>query len=242
MDDQSARTGQVDRVETAVIPALRTVATYQDAEQLLRAAGWTDCGAGDWAFALAAPGADVVARISPFDPVGPYTARLYREAATTGLVPRLLLHRRLDGGGDLQVMQRLEDVPVPEAEAFLARFALPAPELADLAQIVGSLHADAQRELAWCGPLDGNPSNVMRTRSGRLLLTDPYYADGPTLYAAAEQDPDRFVTTIPADQRRGVTQIPLACSGPWAAEDREALRLRIQRADERAATTGLTLS
>lgn len=227
-----------DQAEPAALDALRTVATHHDAEQLLGAAGWTPCGAGDWAVALAAPDADVVARISPFDPVGPYTARLYREAASTGLVPRLLLHRQLDGGGDLQVMQRLEDVPVPEASDFLARLALPTPELtglAELAQIVGRIHSDAQRELPWCGPLDSNPANVMRTREGRLLLTDPYYADGPNLYAAATQDPDRFVGTIPEDRRRGLTQVPLACSGPWSIEDRAALRRAIQRADERAA-------
>ena len=223
-----------DLAEPAALDALRTVATHHDAEQLVSAADWTPCGAGDWAFALAAPDADVVARIAPFDPVGPYTARLYTEAASTGLVPRLLLHRRLDGGGDLQVMQRLEDASEPEAAAFLGRLALPAPELMELAQIVGRIHADAQRELPWCGPLDDNPSNVMRTRDGRLLLTDPYYADGPNLYAAAEQDPERFVGTIPEDRRRGMTQIPLACSGPWSAEDREALRLGIQRADELA--------
>src|SRR5699024_908534 len=77
--------------------------TYREVEAHLRAAGWTPCGAGDWAFALASPGGDVVARISPFDPVGPYTARLYREAAGTELVPRLLAHHRLAGGADLQV-------------------------------------------------------------------------------------------------------------------------------------------
>ena len=46
-------------------------ATHHDVEGLLRREGWAWCGAGDWAFALAAPDGDVVARISPFDPVGP---------------------------------------------------------------------------------------------------------------------------------------------------------------------------
>ena len=46
------------------LDALGTGATHADAEHLLLNAGWAPCGAGDWAFALAAPEGDVVARIS----------------------------------------------------------------------------------------------------------------------------------------------------------------------------------
>lgn len=164
-------------------------ATHMDAEACFREAGWDPCGAGDWAIILASPTADLVVRISPFDPVGPYTARLYREAASTGQVPALHAHRRLTGGGDLQLLARL--VPVEEAEALqlLDRFAVPTAEFSALAEIVGWIHADALRELPWCVPLDGNPSNVMRTLEGLLVLTEPYYADGPSLYATAERDP-----------------------------------------------------
>jgi hypothetical protein len=215
----------------SVIEALHAGSTHHDVDLMLRAAGWTPCGAGDWAYALASPDVDLVARISPFDPVGPYTARLYTDAAATGQVPRLLTHRALVGGGDLQVMERL--LPVPEAEAVdaLARFARPEPDLADLAVVVARVHAEALRDLPWCGPLDTNPSNIMRTLEGNLVLTDPYYADGPNLYAAAEGEPDRFVTTIPAEQRRFLTEIPLAASGPWAPEDRAALRETLRRSD-----------
>lgn len=217
----------------AVLAALDADATHRDVETLLRDAGWSPCGAGDWAVALASPGNDIVARISPFDPIGPYTAQLYAEAAPTGLVPRLLRHERLAGGGDLQLMERLIPVPEPVATDFLDRLAGGAAALAELARVVRRVHEDALRDLPWCGPLDTNPSNVMRAPDGRLVLIDPYYADGPNLYEMAESDPDRFVTTIPEDQRRFLTEIPLAWSGPWETTEREALCARLERADLR---------
>lgn len=229
--------------------------THREVEARLRAAGWTPRGSGDWAIALASPDGAVVARISPFDPVGPYTARMYTEAADTGLVPRLLAHRRLEGGADLQVMERLDEVQEQVAKEFLERIARsghgnghdpergpgperepaaePAPELARLAAAVRRVHAAALRELPWCGPLDTNPSNIMRAADGHLVLIDPYYADGPALYSLATRDPDRFVTTIPEEQRRHLTEIPLAESGPWPQEEREQMRRALREADER---------
>ena len=218
-------------------------AAYREVEQLLRGAGWTDCGAGDWAFALASPDGALAARISPFDPVGPYTARLYERAAGTGLVPRMLLHHRLAGGADLLVMEQLLSVGESDAHAFLAAFSRAEGELGALASVVQAIHAEARRELYWCGPLDTNPSNIMRRPAGagprtRAVLTDPFYADGPNLYAMAEEDPDRFVTTLPAHERQHLTEIPLACSGPWPDEAREGLRARLLSADQRAASRG----
>jgi hypothetical protein len=46
-------------------------ADHRDAAQALLAAGWTPCGAGDWAIALRSPDGTAAARISPFDPTGP---------------------------------------------------------------------------------------------------------------------------------------------------------------------------
>jgi hypothetical protein len=63
-------------------------ADHRDAEQAFRAAGWTPCGTGDWAIALRAPDGTAAARISPFDPTGPYNAALYREALHTRQVPQ----------------------------------------------------------------------------------------------------------------------------------------------------------
>jgi len=204
---------------------------YREVERLLRAEGWRRCGEGDWAFALASPDGRSAARLSPFDPVGPYTVRLYAEASTTGAVPRLDLHRRLSGGADLQVMELLRPVGAAEASAFLDRVRRGDGGLAEVSAALHRIHAAACAELPWCGPLDANPSNVMRGPDGRLVLIDPYYADGPALYAMAHEDPDRFVTTLPPEQRRHLAEIPLAESGPWPVQEREALRARLGQAD-----------
>ncbi|MFC7376436.1 hypothetical protein ACFQS2_07710 [Brachybacterium sp. GCM10030267] len=223
----------MDTAVRAATGAVTLDSTHTDVERALRSAGWARCGAGDWAIALASPDGDVVARLSPFDPVGPYTARLYRAAAPTGRVPQLFAHRRLAGGGDLQLMERLSAVSVPEAQEFLARLEAPEPELAELAALVVEIHLEARRDLPWCGPLDENPSNIMRNRTGRLVLADPYYADGPDLYATAERDPDLLVARIPETERRFLVDIPLTESGPWADADRQALREKLRRADAR---------
>ncbi|GAB3817337.1 hypothetical protein GCM10028820_18120 [Tessaracoccus terricola] len=208
--------------------------THRDVDEFLRERGWTWLGAGDWAYALLSPRGDAVARISPFDPVGPFTATLYEEARATRRVPVLRHHQRLVGGGDLQVMERLTEVPEAEAVDFLGRLTAPSPELKALFEVVSRVHSEARAKLPWCGPLDENPSNVMRTGDGRLVLIDPYYADGPNLYAMAHSDPETFVTLLAADERRFMTEIPLAASGPWHQQDRDALLRRLRAADEAA--------
>ena len=208
-------------------------ATHTDAEQLLRQAGWQPCGAGDWAIALMSPDGFRVARISPFDPVGPYTAALYREAATTGLIPQLFAHRRLAGGGDLMIMERLHPADELDASGFLTAIESGDSEVSDLSDAVRRIHARALADLPWCGPLDTNPANVMRRDDGTLVLIDPYFADGPALYAAAGADPDSVVASIPADQRRFMTEIPLAYSGPWPTESRAEMRRGFADADAR---------
>jgi hypothetical protein len=213
------------------------VTTHRDAERSLTAAGWTPCGAGDWAIALRAPDGTRAARISPFDPTGPYAAALYRQAAHTRQVPTLYTHRRLSGGGDLQILEWLEHVPEAEAAAFHAALAAGAPQVAELAAVVRAVHERAMAELPWCGPLDTNPANVMRARDGRLVVADLFYADGPNLYATAATDPDLVAARIPADQRRYLTEIPLTSSGPWDPADRAALRAALEAADARATSS-----
>jgi hypothetical protein len=190
-------------------------ADHRDVRRTLLAAGWSPCGAGDWAIALRSPDGTAAARISPFDPTGPYSAALYREAAHTRQVPALVAHRRLTGGGDLQVLEWLRPVPEDEAVAIHRAIARRAPDVADLVDVVRRVHERARRELPWCGPLDTNPDNVMRAADGRLVIVDPYYADGLNLYAAAATDPDLVVALIPEAERRFMTEIPLAASGPW---------------------------
>lgn len=218
---------------TTPIPSLAPNTDHRDAERAFTAAGWSRIGAGDWAIALLSPDGRTVARISPFDPTGPYTAELYRRAAHTLLVPQLLEHHRLDGGGDLLLMERLHPVDPADAAGLHRLIADEDESVAELTGILREIHARALAELPWCGPIDDNPSNVMRGSDGRLVLTDPFYADGPALYATAGSDPDAVAARIPEDHRRFMTEIPLAASGPWEPADREAMRKGLTAADAR---------
>jgi hypothetical protein len=206
---------------------------HRGVERRLLAAGWTPCGAGDWAIALRSPDSTTAARISPFDPTGPYTAALYRQAGHTRQVPELFAHDRLVGGGDLQVMEWLRPVAEDEAVAFHRAIAMRAPEVADLVDVVRRVYEQARRELPWCGPLDHNPANIMRAADGRLVVVDLFYADGPNLYATAATDPDLVVAKIPEAERRFMTEIPLAASGPWEPHARAAMRAGLAAADAR---------
>lgn len=210
-------------------------ADHRAAEAAFAAAGWTPYGAGDWAIALASPCDDLVVRISPFDPVGPYTAALYHEAARTGRVSAMHAHRRLAGGGDLQMLERLASAPEDVARAFGRSIRTGAADVAELVATVARIHAAALRDLPWCGPLDTNPSNVVLRADGSPVLIDPFFADGPGLYATAGRDPDLFVTRIPQAQRRFMTEIPLAVSGPWPEAERAAMRDALAAADARSA-------
>ena len=217
----------------ALLADLAPGATHLDVDALLRAAGWTPSGVGDWAWALRSPDGGVVARISPFDPAGPYAAMLYRIASDTGQVPALFAHRVLDGGGDLILMEPLSSVPEAEAATFLASVVVGSPAVGALAHHLHQVHARGAAEQPWWGPLDDNPANVMRGADGRLVLTDPYYADGPDLYRTVLEDPDRVVRAFPADRRRFMTELPLAGSGGWAAGEAERMRAALAAADAR---------
>jgi hypothetical protein len=206
---------------------------HREVERTLLAAGWTPCGAGDWAIVLRSPDGTAAARISPFDPTGPYNSALYRQAEHTGQVPLLFTHDRLIGGGDLQVMEWLRPVAEDEALAFHQAIATRAAEVAELVDVVDRIHEQARRELPWCGPLDHNPANVMRAQDGRLVVADLFYADGPNLYASAATNPDLVVARIPEAERRYMTEIPLAASGPWQTDERETMRDALVAADAR---------
>ncbi|MGW6195853.1 hypothetical protein ACWF0M_06865 [Kribbella sp. NPDC055110] len=186
-------------------------------------------GLGD---CVAGPGRSYAARISPFDPTAPYTVALYREAAHTRQVPRLYAHRRLVGGGDLQIMEWLEPVDANEAAAFHRALAAREPEVAELADVVWRVHERGRREFPWFAPkLDDNPDNIMRNTDGRLVAADLFGADGPRLYAAVVDDPTLVATTIPEPERRFMTDIPLTNTGPWPPEVRESMRQALTAAD-----------
>lgn len=216
-----------------ILDVLPSDATHADAERVFTEAGWTRCGAGDWAIAMRSPDKSMAVRISPFDPNGAYTAELYREAAHTRQVPRLFAHRRLVGGGDLQVMEWLEAVAEQDAVRFHQAIENREETVAELVDIVRRIHERALRVLPWCGPLDQNPSNVMRGSDGRLVICDLFYADGPDLYATAAANPELLAERIPESERRFMTEIPLAVSGPWDAAEREAMRVGLAEVDAR---------
>ena len=205
-------------------------ADHTEAEAALVAAGWTPCGAGDWAIALRSPDGRAAARISPFDPAGTYNVALYREAADTGLVPRLYGHRRLAGGGDLQILEFLEGVPEAEAEAFTRQVQESGGRLLEVARRIHERLSDA---LPWPGPLDFNPTNVMRRADGRLLMMDLFALDGLTIYRTAATDPDRFVELFPEPQRRFMADIPIATTGGRQDEEMAAIHAAVLAADER---------
>jgi len=209
---------------------------HRDVERVLRESGWTPCGAGDWAVALRAPDGRAAARISPFDPAGPYTIALYREAAHTRQVPRVFGHRRLAGGGDLQFLEWLEPVDADEAAGFHRTLAAREPAVAEFADAVRRVHERAARELPWFAPrLDDNPDNIMRTADGRLVAADLFSADGPRLYAAVLDEPELVAARIPEAERRFITDIPLTNTGPWPAEVRAAMRAGLAAADATSA-------
>lgn len=226
-------TSTSEDIARALLAGLAPEATHHDVDASLRAAGWTPCGIGDWAWALRSPDGAVVARISPFDPAGPYAALFYRLASDTGQVPALFAHRVLDGGGDLILMEPLSSVPEAEAARFLASVAAGLPEVGALAHHLHQVHARGAAEQPWWGPLDDNPANVMRGADGRLVLTDPYYADGPDLYRTVHEDPDRVVAAYPPHRRRYMTELPLASSGAWTPAEAERMRAALAAADER---------
>ncbi|MER7559636.1 hypothetical protein ABTZ46_22015 [Nocardioides sp. NPDC126508] len=205
-------------------------ADHRDAEAALLAAGWVRCGAGDWAIALSSPDGRAAARISPFDPAGTYNTAFYREAAPTGQVPALFGHRRLAGGGDLQILELLEPVPEDEAMTFARTMQESGGELLEVAL---RIHERMRREQSWPGPLDFNPTNVMRTADGRLVMIDVFALDGPGLYGTAATNPDLVAARIPESERRFIAEIPLATTGGRQDGQMRAIGEALDSADAR---------
>jgi hypothetical protein len=217
--------------ELSILGALTAGDDHVTAEALFTSHGWTRCGVGDWAVALRSPSGDLAARISPFDPVATYTVRLFREAADTGQVPVLHAHRELEGGAVLTVMEHLLPAAPDRAAWFFQALAESVPEVTDLGDVVARVLADAHDELPWCDRLDSNPANVMRRADGGLVLTDPFFADGETLYGSLITDASVVARIIPPAQRRHMFDLPLAESGPWDPVGRERMRASLAAAD-----------
>jgi len=217
--------------ELLVLDALAADADYEIAESLFTSHGWERCGVGDWAVVLRSPSGGLAARISPFDPVSRYTVRLFREASDTRQVPVLHAHRELEGGAVLTVMEHLLPADQDVAASFFEALEEARPEVATLAEVVGRILADAVDDLPWCDRVDPNPANVMRRTDGSLVLTDPFFADGRSLYGSLLTDATVVARTIPADKRRHMFHLPLAESGPWDPVAREKMQAALAAAD-----------
>jgi hypothetical protein len=217
--------------DLAAVEALPAGAYHVTAEAWLADRGWTRCGVGDWAVVLRSPSASLAARITPFDPVAPYTAQLFREAATTGQVPVLHAYVELDGGAVCTVMELLHPVSEERAADFFRRLEAREPGLAALAEVIDRVLARARAELPWCGPLDPNPDNVMARDDGTLVLTDPFFADGPNLYGSLTTDAHLVARAIAPEVRRHMFDLPLAWTGPWDPRDRARMEAALAAAD-----------
>ncbi len=204
---------------------------HEAARVVLENCGWSVCGQGDWAIALRSPDGRTAARISPFDPSAPYTAALYRAGQASGWFPRLHLERHLDGGAHLLLMEFLEPVDTAIGAAIHKRLQEPDPAIEPAAALLLRFHREAAAALPWCGPIDDNPSNIMRAADGSLRITDPFYADGPALYRTLATEPITVARAIPAASRRHILEIPLAGSGGWDDTERDRMRDGLARAD-----------
>ena len=218
--------------ELAPLAAFGPSTTHRIAEHVLREAWWTACGAGDWAIALRSPSGRLAARISPFDPAMPYNAQLYRRAERTGQVPRVQAEVTLHGGANLLILEFLQPVAPARATAFHRSIRARAPGVAELAELVSVVHRQARAELPWCAAvIDANPTNVMARSTGELVLIDPFYADGPTLYGTLLTNASRVARSIPRDDRAHMFELPLASTGRPDPATLQAMREALAAAD-----------
>ncbi len=149
----------------------------------------------------------------------------------TGQVPVLHAYVELDGGAVCTVMELLQPVEEERAAAFFRTLESRDPEVAELAEVIDRVLARGAAELPWCGPLDPNPANVMGRADGSLVLTDPFFADGPNLYGSLTTDAGVVARAIPADARRHMFDLPLGSTGPFDPVERARMEQALAAAD-----------
>jgi hypothetical protein len=71
----------------------------------------------------------------------------------------------------------------------------------------------------------------MARANGSLVLTDPFYADGPNLYGSLTTDASRVARAIPPRARRHMFDLPLAWTGPWDPAERARMEAALAAAD-----------
>jgi hypothetical protein len=184
-----------------MLPGLPPGSTADEARAILSAAGWRTVGSGDWAWVLASPDDNVVARVTPFDPA----FRLFADSSLTKpsnpylvRVDELLPLRRQ---GYVVVMERLhradeyralrlaaaltndpEAAPAPSAHTepdFAAD-----PDVVDLRRRISELVVEGERRFGLWGGADIKPSNILQTTDGQLRITDPVFIRGVDIFEA----------------------------------------------------------
>ena len=184
-----------------MLPGLPRGSTADQARAIFTGAGWRPVGSGDWAWVLASPDDNLVARVTPFDPA----FRLFADATLRGpsnpylvrideLLP--LRHR-----GYVVVMERLHTTDEYRAlrlaaaltidpEVASAPSASAAPDLAadpdvvDLRRRIGELVAAGERRFDLWGGADIRPENILQTADGQLRITDPVFIRGLDIFEA----------------------------------------------------------
>ncbi|MBM7783685.1 hypothetical protein [Tenggerimyces flavus] len=172
--------------------------------------GWKMCGQGDWAYAYRSPSGQLVARVSPFEPVYGYFVELCRRCAGNRHVPSLELATRLEGGGHLAVLEHLAVPARNSVETFLGDWERPArsdPDLRALRREVDAIDERGRRTVPWWTGIDLGERHVLLSTDGNLKVID-LFSVGWSLLDDLLRDPQAFASRVPPDRCRYLLDIP----------------------------------
>ncbi len=223
-----------------MLPSLPHGSTADQARAIFTGAGWRTVGSGDWAWVLASPDDNLVARVTPFDPA----FRLFADASLKGpsnpyLVRIDELHP-LRHQGYVVVMERLHTTDEyrarrlaaaltidPEVAAAPSASAAPDlaadPDVVDLRRRIGELVAAGERLFDLWGGADVRPENILQTADGQLRITDPVFIRGLDIFEAIRDGrADRLRDFSRADLQDFLS-IPVFPPGP----ETDALRQKV---------------
>jgi hypothetical protein len=223
-----------------MLPGLPDGSTADQARAIFSAAGWRTVGSGDWAWVLASPEGNLVARVTPFDPA----FRLFADASLRGpsnpylvRVDELLPLRRR---GYVVVMERLH--PADEDRALRLAAALTVdpegassssagadpdlaadPDVIDLRRRIGELVAEGKRHFSLWGGVDIRPEDILQTADGQLRITDPVFIRGLDIFEAVRDGRADRLSDFSRADLQDFLSIPVFTPGP----ETEALRQKV---------------
>ncbi len=201
---------------------------YRETLARLESAGWQRAAKGDWALVLRSPEGGRAARVCAFEPAYPLQAALCQAHPENPYLPRVDWHGPIAHGGHVAVLAWLAPADPEAASRFCARLgfeehleAPPSaadrerwlaerradPHLDALHDLLWATHAEGARRLAWFGPPDVRPGNVMQDGSGRLKLVDPFFVEGRLLIAELLRDARAVAEHYPAEALQSFLEI-----------------------------------